>query len=83
MTALSMADQVARCATGSRHSATQSTVAGGSTWSGSGQTVSSGYTIQLQYVSRYWLGEVEIINGYRPGGKLLEPPLKLEHPRTG
>ena len=41
------------------------------------------YTIRLQYVRRYWLGEMEITNGYIPEVTLLDPALQLEHPRTG
>lgn len=54
-----------------------------STWVGPIRPLHRRYTIQLQYVSRYWLGKFEIINGYVPQVTMLDPPLKLEHPRTG
>jgi hypothetical protein len=53
-----------------------------STWVGPVRPLHRRYTIQLRYVSRYWLGKLEIINGYVPQVALLDPPLKLEHPRN-
>src|SRR5260370_2321237 len=52
-------------------------------WTGPVRPAHRVYTIRLQYVRRYWLGEMEIINGYIPEVTLLNPELKLEHPRTG
>jgi hypothetical protein len=53
------------------------------TWVGPVRPLHRAYTIRVQYVRRYWLGELEIINGYLPEVTVLEPPLTLEHTRTG
>jgi hypothetical protein len=52
------------------------------TWIGPVRPLHRVYTIRLQYLRRYWLGELEIINGYTPQVTVAEPVLKLEHPRT-
>lgn len=78
-----MADQVARMR--ARFPALRHTehCSWWSSWTGPVQPAHGVYTIRLQYVRRYWLGELEIANGYIPEVTLLEPALKLEHPRTG
>jgi hypothetical protein len=52
-------------------------------WTGPVQPVHRVYTIRLQYVRRYWIGDLEITNGYVPEVTLMDPPLTLEHPHTG
>lgn len=52
-------------------------------WIGPVRPVFRTYTIKLQYVRRYWIGDLEIINGYVPQVTLRDPALVLEHPRTG
>jgi hypothetical protein len=83
MTALPMADQVARMR--DRFPALRHTehCRWWVSWIGPVQPVHRIYTIKVQYVRRYWLDDLEITNGYLPEVELLEPMMKVEHPRTG
>ena len=53
------------------------------TWTGPLMPLHAIYTVKVQYVRRYWVGELEIINGYTPEVTLVDPVLKLAHPVTG
>jgi hypothetical protein len=53
------------------------------TWTGPVRPVLAVHTIRVGYVRRYWLGDIEIVNGYIPQVIVVEPPLKLEHSSTG
>ena len=53
------------------------------TWAGPVRPLHAVHTIRVEYVRRYWLGDIEIINGYIPQVTVMEPALTLEHPRTG
>jgi hypothetical protein len=83
MTGLAMAEQVARMR--ERFPALRHTehCRWWATWTGPVKPLHRVYTIKLQYIRRYWLGELELINGYIPEVTVLDPALRLEHPRTG
>src|SRR6516164_6062040 len=53
------------------------------TWIGPVRPLHAEHTIRVGYVRRYWLGDLEIINGYIPEVILAQPALKVEHPDTG
>src|SRR5271165_142745 len=83
MTGVAMADQVARMRDlfpALRHTEHCSWW---SSWTGPVRPAHRVYTIRLQYVRRYWIEELEVINGYIPEVTLLDPALMLEHPCTG
>jgi hypothetical protein len=83
MTGLTMAEQVGRMR--ERFPALRHTehCRWWATWTGPVRPAHRAYTISIQYVRRYWLGELEVTNGYLPEVTLLDPTLKLEHPSTG
>lgn len=54
-----------------------------STWTGPLRPLHAVHIVKIQYVRRYWLGDLEIINGYTPEVTLVEPVLKVAHPVTG
>lgn len=82
MTRLTMADQIARMC--DRFPDLRNTLhcPWWATWIGPVRPWLGVYTIRLQYVRRYWLGDLEIVNGYTPRVTLVDPRLILEHPRT-
>jgi hypothetical protein len=83
MTVLAMADQIARMRERFPHLQPTRHCRWWSTWIGPVRPLHAVHTIRLQYVRRYWLGEMKIINGYIPEVTLIQPELQLEHPETG
>jgi hypothetical protein len=53
------------------------------TWVGPVKPLHAVHTIRIGYVRRYWLGDIEITNGYIPEVIVLEPLLQLAHASTG
>ena len=82
MTALSMADQVARMRDLFPELLPTWHCSWWVTWTGQVRPLHRAYTISIQYIRRYWIGELEIINGYQPQVVVLEPQLIMDHPRT-
>jgi len=52
-------------------------------WTGELRPIRRPYTIQVSYVRRYWIGELEAEYGYIPCVRLLAPELVPRHPDTG
>ncbi len=82
MTGLTMADQIARMCDRFPDFRHTEHCRWWTTWIGPVRPLHGVYTIRLQYIRRYWLGELEIINGYTPQVTVVEPALNLEHPST-
>jgi len=83
MTRLTMAEQVSRMRSRFPNLRYTERCSWWGRWAGPVRPLHCIHTIQIQYLRRYWLGELEIINGYLPEVVLVDPPLTLEHPRTG
>ena len=83
MTGLTMANQIARMRDQFSDLRHTEHCRWWTTWVGPVIPLRAVYTVRVQYVRRYWLGELEIINGYTPEVTVVNPVLKLAHPVTG
>jgi hypothetical protein len=52
------------------------------TWTGPLRPLHAVFTVRVQYVRRYWVGDLKISNGYTPEVTLVDPVLTLAHPVT-
>src|SRR6266404_85015 len=82
MTGITMADQIARMRDLFPNLRHTEHCRWWTTWIGPVRPLHAVHTIRVQYVRRYWLGELETINGYIPQVTLVDPALKRAHPIT-
>ena len=52
-------------------------------WTGVLIPIRRPYTVQVTFIRRFWIGDLEAANSYEPVVRLLDPKLILRHPQTG
>ena len=53
------------------------------TWTGELSPIRRPYTVQVSFIRRSWINGLELIYGYVPRVRLLNPKLEVRHHRTG